>query len=330
MELLEEFARTPSETRIDESQKNYVTKCRAFLAWLGTEAELSEFTTRNGQDFTARLGDADRPATVKTYIASLRAFGAWLVSTGRLPQNPMSAIRPPKLDAPRREVPTDKQVEAMLAACRRIANPFRQALARATLSVLVFSAMRRRELLALQLTDIDLSAGKIEIRHGKGNRPRSLYVGEECCDALSAYLKLRPDCPEKKLFLVRKGQYLGNDGLRMLIRQVLTAADLEGCRALLPHGLRHNAASYALREGFDMKRLQVFLGHARMSTTEVYVHVDEDGMKDAPRFFDRRRTPNPPDGQPQPPRQEGEPPRQEGEPPVQRPTLRLWKEEEQG
>jgi site-specific recombinase XerD len=153
----------------------------------------------------------------------------------------------------------------------------------------------------LKIADIDFANKLIEVRHGKGERARSVNAGAKCFKALAAYLETRPDCQETRVFLVRKNVALANDGLRTLLHEVMQAALIPTtCKAVLPHGFRHNCASAMHRNGCDMTRLMSFLGHGHQSTTEIYLHVDAESMKEVGEYTERKTVAPPPPDPPTP------------------------------
>ena len=300
-QLLEQFTHTEFQTRNPATVMGYARQCRAFLRSLGTEPLVADFTRKSAQAFIDHLGNTRRPRTCRRHLAAIRAFGDWLVTMKQLEYSPAESVKAPRMDPPRRDRPTTEQVIRMRDACTRIENPYRQALMRAVVSTFIYSACRRAELLALNLDDVDHDRKCIEIRHGKGNRARAVPIDGQCYEAIAAYLELRPACAKDALFLIRKGMRLGDGGLRTLLRQVMTAADMRNSKALLPHGLRHAAATRMHQAGYTIEDLQPFLGHSDPATTGLYLHTDAERQRVAQRYAALPGDPGTPTAAPPPP-----------------------------
>jgi site-specific recombinase XerD len=301
-DLLPAYSEHLRNTAARNTAISYVCHVRYYLRTLPYDATLSDLSARALAAFISRLGDNHRPRTVAVHLAALRSFCDFLVGTGAISVNPAAKIKAPRLDLPRRETPTAAQVWAMFDATDRIHHAYRRHLARAVVSVLAYGALRRSELLALHLGDVDMAADCLYVRHGKGNRARIVHPGAECMRAIEDYLRLRPDCHLTHLFLLRKGFYVGDDGLRTLLCEIAAIAGLPGCKALLPHGLRHFCATNLLRNGADIEDIREFLGHADVTVTAVYLHSGMDRMRNVVAAMTTipRPTP-PPDPHPAPP-----------------------------
>jgi integrase/recombinase XerC len=316
---LTEFSATPVPSRTEETQGNYVTKCRAFLRWLGPDPQPSEFTTAAISAFIAGLeGIERRPRTVRSYLTSLRAFGKWLVQTGKVAENPGAAVKAPKLDRPRRKVPTHQDILSMLDAASHMQTEARTRLALAVVATLVYSGARRQELLNLCVDDIDFEQGLIHIRHGKGDKPRDVAPHPDCFAALASYLDGREEVSSSRLFILR-GRPMADDGLRSLLRQILAVARLAGNKALLPHGLRHAVATRLHRAGAELDVIREFLGHSSITTTSLYLHSGPERIKE---IAPLTAIPAPPPPGPAAP----DPAPSPVESPLERPNLRLWRE----
>ena len=206
------------------SVRSYVSLTRTYLRTLPDDATEADLTEEAIRAYLAGLeAKHRRPATVGAHLAALRSFGAWLTKTERLAVNPAANIQAPKLGPPLRPIPTDEQLQKLLDAIDLIPQDYRRALARAVISMFVYSGLRRRELLALELDDIE-ATGLVHVRHGKGDKPRDVLLGPEALSALQSYLALRPAGDNKAVFLYRRNTALGDEGLRTLLR------DLQRCR----------------------------------------------------------------------------------------------------
>lgn len=327
---LDEFAAAAFASRTEETQANYVTKCRRFLRTLGcSDPQPGEMTPAVIGAFIHGLQGSDRrPRTVRSYLTSLRAFGKWLEEAGRFPANPAATVKAPKLDRPRRKVPSHQELLAMIEAATRLRTEARSRLASAVVATLIYSGVRRQEMLDLCVDDVDFEAGLVHIRHGKGNKPRDVAPHADCFTALAAYLEVRPPVKSTRLFILR-GVPMEDDGLRTLLNEVLRVAGMPHNKALLPHGLRHAVATRLHRAGAELDAIREFLGHSSIVVTAAYLHSGPERIKEiAPLTAipdTGMETPQPSPAAPDA-ESSARPAPAPAEPFGQRPHLRLWRE----
>jgi integrase/recombinase XerD len=156
---------------------------------------------------------------------------------------------------------------------------------KAMFELLYATGMRVTELVSLNLCDVDLERGLVNCagRTGsKGQRNRALPVHATAIKALSRYLDtgrttLARDLDEPALFLNHRGDRLTRQGFWLILKQWAKEAGIES--AITPHTLRHSFAMHMLRNGVDLRAVQQLLGHAHISTTQVYTYPGEDGLK---------------------------------------------------
>lgn len=154
-------------------------------------------------------------------------------------------------------------------------------LSRALVETLYATALRRSELLALDVWDLDHRQRTLMVRAGKGERPRVLPVVPTCYEALRRYLDHgRPELerePNEALFLSTRGQRLGKDGLADLLQHL---GDLAGLTApVTPHGFRRTCATSLLNNGTNLKVIQAILGHTSLETTSVYLNLSPEDVR---------------------------------------------------
>ena len=141
--------------------RTFRSRIRHFCRFVGDDAALNDFALPVLKKFLYHLvGRKLRPRTIKAYFDALKSFGAWLLAEGMVAANPATEVSTPKLDAARRDPVSDDELRDILAACERIANPQRAALARAILSVFAYAGLRRQECLSLRLDDVSLRVCK--------------------------------------------------------------------------------------------------------------------------------------------------------------------------
>jgi integrase/recombinase XerD len=152
---------------------------------------------------------------------------------------------------------------------------------RAMLELLYATGLRVSELISLQLNDLDLEA-RVLIARGKGNKERLVPVGAPAVEAVKAYLatareRLLKGRRSKDLFVTPRGRRLTRQGFAKLLGRYARAAGIR--RAISPHKLRHSFATHLLEGGADLRAVQAMLGHADVTTTQIYTHVDRSHVK---------------------------------------------------
>lgn len=220
-----------------------------------------------------------RPRTLRGALYPVRGLFGLAVDRGYRTDNPARAVKLPKKDAAIRETVSDEELEQLLAGCEREPDPVRGAMLKALLSVLIYGGVRRQELLDLHIGDVDVQDKRLLVRSGKGAKSRSLYLCQDCIDALRAWLAVRPRARHDYLFLVDSRRRLGEVGLGTLIDEAKALADLRDHGNIKPHAMRHAAATRLLRNGADLRSIQHFLGHSCLQTTAVYLHTDEQQLQ---------------------------------------------------
>ena len=142
--------------------------------------------------------------------------------------------------------------------------------------------LRASETIGLELSEVDLRRGFLRA-HGKGVKERLVPLGSKAVAAITAYLRVRPQLvgahPEAKLFVNFRGGPLTRQGLYKIVQKHARAAGLEG--KMSPHTLRHSFATHLLAGGCDLRAVQEMLGHADVSTTQMYTHLSGAQLKEA-------------------------------------------------
>lgn len=268
----------------DHTLRAYRQDLTAFSRWVaqagpdpvfGKDAVLDWIGAMRGQGYAA--------ATIKRRLACLKVLCRWLEDEDRLDANPFHRLRAP-IRLPHR-LPRNlkaEEIRALLTAApgaNRLRSGAPDSANAATLSLaleLMFTTgVRVGELCSIRLRDIDLAAGTIAIR-GKGNRERRVFLVDETVTAqVRAYMRARrPAVPDlDALLLTSRGLAADPNYVRRLLHRHV--ADLNLPRRITPHMLRHTAATELLRCGVDIRLVQTLLGHASISTTEIYTHVSD-------------------------------------------------------
>jgi site-specific recombinase XerD len=210
-----------------------------------------------------RRGRPWSPHTVASVLAVVRRFLKWTLLRGFVMEDLGARISVPKPAALPRTL-TEADVRDLLERTTSLRT-------RAILEVLYGTGLRANELVSLDLGDLDLLSQLVFVREGKGRKERLVPFGASVKQALRAYLRERPP-REGPLFLSRSLGRLTRTGLGTLVAKAGVRAGLD--RPVSPHRLRHSFATHLLRNGADVRHIQALLGHASLSSTQVYLALD--------------------------------------------------------
>lgn len=233
---------------------------------------------RSGSD-----GKPYRPASVARIIVSLRSLYRFLVREGSLDRDPTATLGPP---ARERSLPKAISIEDVEALLSRPGDDLLGRRDRAMLELLYAAGLRISELCGLDVDDVDLEKRSMTVYEGKGQKTRVVPLGKHAARAVSAYLTTtRPELarraatsPKGALFLNARGSRLSRQGCWKLLKGYARDAGL-GDR-VSPHTLRHSFATHMLDGGADIRVVQELLGHASLSTTQVYTLVSDGRLKE--------------------------------------------------
>jgi integrase/recombinase XerD len=213
-------------------------------------------------------------------VSAIKTFFRFLVSEGKMKENPARLLETPRIQQKLPEVLSLGEVEQLLSQ-PDITTPLGQR-DRAMLELLYATGLRASELVHLKLLDVNLEAGFVKTL-GKGSKERMVPFGEMALKALKTYLSdgrkalLKSGHPPY-LFLNFRGKPLSRQGFWKIIRNHGTMAGIK--KKIKPHGLRHSFASHLLEAGADLRSVQVMLGHADITTTQIYTHVTKKRLKE--------------------------------------------------
>lgn len=262
--------------------------CRAYGTDLSQfETYLKDRVPRKGwndltrNDIRAFLGYLNQEGfsrgSIGRKLAAVRTFLSHLCRVGDLDQNPALQVSPPKVE---KRLPSHLSLEEARAAIESVdPTDALGARDRAMLELLYGSGLRLRELVGLTLDRVDLDAGVVKVV-GKGNKERIVPIGRQAAAALGRCLSDRGPArgDETHVFLTRTGRPLSASGAQdRVVRHLLRATG----RKLGPHALRHTFATHLLDAGADLNAVKEMLGHASLSTTQVYTHVSVERLKRA-------------------------------------------------
>ncbi len=238
----------------------------------------------------ARKADGLSAGSIKLLIIAAKIFCRFLQARGFVARDVAESLALPRVDRHLPETLNEDQARQLLEAQPAGDDPYATR-NRAILELLYASGLRVSELCTARLENLDLERGFIRVT-GKGNKTRIVPVGAKACAALDRWLRVgRPAFVRKRtgadLFLSHKGGgRLTSHRVGVIVREAAKAAGLE--TALYPHLLRHSFATHLLANGADLRVIQEMLGHADISTTEIYTHVDQTRLKGVHKRFHPR------------------------------------------
>jgi len=260
----------------------YESDVSDFLRFIGAgdERALGRLSTGRLVDYV----DACRrrglsPGTIWRRLVSVRMFYRFLLLEGHVQRDPAEAFQTPRLWKRIPEVLSVEDVERLLAAPdRKTPLGLRD---RAALEMLYATGARASELCGLNVGDVNFEYGFVRC-YGKRMKERLVPVGRTALEAVREYMRrgrpaLLRDEGESAIFLTRTGRRLSRNALWERVRRHARAAGISG--DVHPHTLRHSFATHLLSGGADLRSVQVMLGHADISTTELYTHVDHSRLK---------------------------------------------------
>ncbi|MCP4683072.1 MAG: site-specific tyrosine recombinase XerD [Desulfobacterales bacterium] len=239
-------------------------------------SDVSQDQTRQ---YTRTLAKTLSPTSVARNISAIKTFFRFLVSEGRIKSNPARLVESPKLPLRLPEVISQEETERLLAQPDTAnAIGLRDG---AMLETLYATGLRVTELINLKMSNINLEAGYVRTL-GKGSKERIVPMGDKAMTAIKEYLSNgRPRLSKKGispyLFLNSRGQNLSRQGFWKIIKKYGIKAGIK--KKITPHGIRHAFATHLLDAGADLRSVQVMLGHADISTTQIYTHVSRERLK---------------------------------------------------
>lgn len=228
--------------------------------------------------------------TIARHIASIRSLHQFLLREKAAEQDPSVHIESPQLERTLPKVLAPEEIEALLEAPKT--NTPYGIRDKAMLELLYATGLRVSELVNLNLPDVHLTMGFVRC-YGKGNKERIVPIGTMATNALKLYIESARGhlINEKKsateaLFLNHHGKRLTRQGFWKILKKLAKEAKIE--KELTPHTLRHSFATHLLENGADLRAVQEMLGHADISTTQIYTHVTKTRLKDVYNLYHPR------------------------------------------
>lgn len=261
--------------------ESYRQDLAQFATWLEKTADKELFQVEQAdiQRYLAFRFPTSKPRSISRLIASLRRLYRFALRENKMSVDPSLQIESPKLPRSLPKSLSEEDVEALLNAPN--VNDYIGLRDRAMLELLYASGLRVTELVSLKVTEVSLSEGVVRVT-GKGSKTRLVPMGEEATDWITRYLnQSRPNLLERRLsdglFVTNRADCMTRQAFWYLIKRYALQAGIH--KPMSPHVLRHAFATHLLNHGADLRVVQMLLGHADISTTQIYTHVARERLK---------------------------------------------------
>jgi integrase/recombinase XerD len=284
-ELLEEFCDNLwlEDGLSRNTLESYRRDLLKFSAWLEKQRDTSILQTTHGdiQGYLAQLvvTQKAKPSSTGRNVSSLRRLFRYLLRQGKISADPTLQIDSPKLPRNLPKSLTEQDIERLLAA-PDVQTPLGLR-DRTMFEVLYATGLRVSELVTLRIAQVSMDMGVVRVM-GKGNKERLVPLGEEALDWLGRYLAdgrgvLLDKQMTDTLFVTARGDGMTRQMFWYLIKKHARQGELN--KPISPHTLRHAFATHLLNHGADLRVVQMLLGHADISTTQIYTHVARERLK---------------------------------------------------
>ena len=219
-----------------------------------------------------------KTSTISRNLASIRSFYQYLVRTKKIKEDPTEGIQSPKVEKRVPSVLTSQEVELLLEQPKAV--DLKGIRDKAMLEFAYATGMRVTEIINLNIYDLNLKEGYVSCKNA--NKQRNIPLGAISINALKDYIKkARPYLikseDEKSLFVNINGKRLTRQGFWKIVKYYKEQAHID--KDITPHVLRHSFATHLLQNGADLKAIQVMLGHSDISSTQVYIQFQDEGLK---------------------------------------------------
>ena len=255
---------------------NYRRDLNVFAEYLKTlqidqwdRVSYREVSTFSARQYRAGL----KSRTIQRQLSSIRGFYRYLINHSLATSNPATEVSAPKADKPLPKTVDAESLDQLLKPRKDDDNLTIRDLA--IFELIYSSGLRLAESVSINLDDIDLAHQHLVVT-GKGNKTRHLPIGRKAIEAVQRWLDVRNEYvktnPESALFINKNGKRLSRRSVGDRLKHLIEKRGLQ--RHLSPHTLRHSFATHLLESSSDLRAVQELLGHADISTTQVYTHLD--------------------------------------------------------
>ena len=272
----------------ERTLRNYSHALNAYIDWRGDT--FSSWRDCTADDFRAYLFELMKQemarSTIRLRFAALRSFYKFLVHRRGMGVSPLNDVQLPKSEKKLPVVLTLKQMEQLLEMPKKIdpdkrALPWQASRDVAIMELFYSSGLRVSELVSLDVRDADFLSETLRVL-GKGNKERIVPIGSHAMQAIQKY-RSEAGVHDGPLFINKNKdplkRRLSARSVQMLLKKYLASSDIGF--EVTPHKLRHTFATHMLDHGADLRSVQTLLGHASLSTTQIYTHVTKERMREA-------------------------------------------------
>lgn len=261
--------------------QSYKRDLKQFLEYINEkDIKYNKMTEEQVKEYLDYLKEeGKKPSTISRTIASIRAFYQYEVKNKKTMQNPTENIQSPRIEKRKPCILTSEEVELLLEQPKDI--DLKGTRDKAMLEFAYATGMRVTEIISLNVEDVDLKEGKVRCKNAI--RTRTIPLGKMSLDALKEYMEdarniLVKTEEETALFVNLNGKRLTRQGFWKIIKYYQEQANIT--KDITPHTLRHSFATHLLQNGADLKSIQMMLGHSDISSTQVYMQFQNDGLND--------------------------------------------------
>lgn len=272
---------------------SYLHDVQLLLRYLGDEhpgIQLDDIKVTHLQGFIQAVNELGlAPASQARILSGIKSFFRFLLLEGIILSDPTEVLSAPKMRRKLPEVLSTEDIDAILAAIDRSTPEGTRNIA--MLETLYSSGLRVSELIGLKISNLYLDVGFLRVV-GKGNKERLVPLGAEAAKQIRIYKEqIRPHIPVKEqardiLFLNRRGSGLSRMSVFNIIKDVAARAGIKA--NVHPHTFRHSFATHLVERGADLRAVQEMLGHASITTTEIYTHLDRNYLRNTLEQFHPR------------------------------------------
>jgi integrase/recombinase XerC len=254
----------------------YQTDIRQFLTWLSENTIVATSPARTTRaditDYLASLADKQLSGLSRARkLAAIREYFRHLVSIDALATSPAATIPTPKKEKKETTFLSRTEYTHILALAGGNVRDF------AILQAFLQLGLRVSELATLQIDAVDLANREVRVQPSKGGKARVIELEKKAAAAIKRYLAVRPDTGYDELFLNQYNDPFTRQGIAKLVKKYLTAAGIKKPASV--HSLRHTFATHKAMRGVSPYRLQSWLGHASLDTTQIYVHLGRENAQ---------------------------------------------------
>ena len=264
----------------DNTLQSYKRDIKQFKEYLNQKGkDYSNITKEDMKEYIEHLQSIGKKAsTISRCIASIRSFYQYELKNKKVEQDPTDQIQSPKIEKRVPSVLTSKEVALLLEQPKDV--DLKGIRDKAMLEFAYATGMRVTEIISLNLEDVNIEEGYVTCKNG--SKQRNIPLGTMSLKALKEYIEnargiLIKDESEKSLFVNINGKRLTRQGFWKIVKFYKEQAHIT--KDITPHVLRHSFATHLLQNGADLKAIQTMLGHSDISSTQVYMQFQDEGLK---------------------------------------------------